>query len=222
MLRLRPLAMLVVLLGVACSGGQQEVVSSFLTAVQTGNEDAANAASVVAFPGEVKSWEIVEVGPVSSEPFALAALQSKLSELSRERRAEKDKNAYFVQDHRSAYDEYTAKHEKDPEYEFSGEMAEFQKEWEEKLGAEEELDRAAAEVYKEISRLKAAAGLSLSVTVNENFEGEASAIDLILKVNDGSTEKTYTFTLHKFDLVDKKRNINPIGRWIITDVEEQA
>ena len=32
----------------------------------------------------------------------------------------------------------------------------------------------------------------------------------------------YTFTLRKFDLVDVKRNISPIGRWIITDIEEQA
>ncbi len=222
MLRLRTLAILMVLLGVACSGGQQEVVSSFLTAVQIGNEKAAKAASVVEFPGGVESWEIVEVGPVSSEPFAIAALQRKLSELSRARRNKKDHNAYFVQDHRSAYDDYTAKREKDPEYEFSGEAAEFQKEWEEKLGAEEELDRVAEDVYKEISRLKSAAGLSLSVSVNENFEGEASATDVILKVNDGSTEKIYTFTLHKFNLVDKVRNISPIGRWVITDIEEQA
>ena len=222
MLRLRTLAMLVVLFGVACSGGQQEVVSSFLTAVQTGNEDAANAASVVDFPGGVESWEIVEVGPVSSGPFAIAALELKLSELSRERRTKKDHNAYFVQDNRSAYDDYTAKREKDPEYEFSGEAAEFQKEWEEKLGAEEELDRTASDVYKEINHLKSAAGLSLSVSVSEKFEGEVSATDVVLKVNDGSTEKTYTFTLQKFNLVDKARNISPIGRWVIAAIEEQG
>ena len=134
MLRLRTLAIIMVLLGVACSGGQQEVISSFLTAVQTGNEDAADATSLVEFPGDVESWEIVEVGPVSSEPFAIAGLELKLSELSRERRTKKDNNAYFVQDNRRAYDDYTAKREKDPEYEFSGEAAEFQKEWEEKLG----------------------------------------------------------------------------------------
>lgn len=222
MLRLRTLGMFVVLLGVACSGGQQQVVSSFLTAVQTGNEDAAKAASVVEFAGGVESWEIVEVGPVSSEPFALAELHRKLSKLSREHRTEKDNNAYFVQENRSAYDEYEAKRKTDPEYEFSGEMAEFQKEWEKKLGAEEELDHAAVEVYKEISHVKSAAGLSVSINVNENFEGEVSSTDLILKVNDVSTEKTYTFTLQKFNLVDTKRNISPIGRWVITDIEEQA
>ena len=193
-----------------------------MTAVQTGNEDAADATSLVEFPGDVESWEIVEVGPVSSEPFAIAGLELKLSELSRERRTKKDNNAYFVQDNRRAYDDYTAKREKDPEYEFSGEAAEFQKEWEEKLGAEEELDRAASDVYKEISRLKSAAALSLSVNINENFDGDTSATDVILKVNDGSMEKTYTFTLQKFNLVDKVRNINPIGRWVITDIEEQA
>lgn len=214
--------MLMLLLTVACSSGQQQIVTSFLTAVQTGNEDAAKSASLVEFPGDVESWEIVEVGPVSSQPFAFAELQAKLSALSRERRTTKDTNAYFVQEHQNAFDEYTAKREQDPDYEFSGEVAEFQKEWEEKRGEEEKLDRAATDVYKEISHLKSAAGLSLNTSVNEKFEGEASATDLILKINDGSTDKTYRFTLQKFDLVDTERNISPIGRWVITAIEEQA
>ncbi len=118
--------LLVILLGVSCSGGEQEVVNSFLAAVQSGDESTTNALSVVEFPGEVVSWEIVEVGPTSTEPFALPELDDKRSELSRERRQMSEKNAFFVQDHKSAFDEYEAKRKEDPEYEFEGEMAEFQ------------------------------------------------------------------------------------------------
>ena len=85
--------LLVILLGVSCSGGEDEVVNAFLAAIQSGNESAAKAVSVVEFPGEVVSWEIVEVGPTSIEPFALPELDDKRSELSRERRQMIEKNA---------------------------------------------------------------------------------------------------------------------------------
>ena len=219
MLRLKKLAvLLVILLGVSCSGAEQEVVNSFLTATQSENETAAKAASLVEFPGEVVSWELVELGPASTEPFALAELYDKRSEVSRERRRVTEENAYFVQEHRSAFDEYEAKREDDPEYEFTGELAEFQKQWEQRLSKEEEGDRAAIDLDKEISRLQSAAGLSVSVTVNEKYVGEVSGKELTYRVNDGSTEKTHTFTLRKFNIVDKERNISPIGRWVITEI----
>ena len=75
-------------------------------------------------------------------------------------------------------------------------------------------DRVAIDLDKEISRLRSAAGLSVSVTVNENYGGEVSARELTLRVNDGSTEKTHTFTLQKFNIVDTERNLSPIGRWV--------
>ncbi len=219
MLRLRKLAvLLVILLGVSCSGAEQEVVNSFLTAIQSGDEAAAKAASLVEFPGEVVSWEIVELGPASTEPFALPELYDKRSEVSRERRRVSDKNTYFVQDRRSAFEEYEAKRKDDPEYEFTGELAEFQKQWEERLSKQEEGDRVAIDLDKEISHLRSAAGLSVSVTVNENYGGEVSARELTLRVNDGSTEKTHTFTLQKFNIVDTETNLSPIGRWVITDI----
>ena len=60
--------------------------------------------------------------------------------------------------------------------------------------------------------------MSVNVTVNVNFVGEVSGKELTLRVNDGSTEKTHTFTLQKFNIVDAQRNLSPIGRWVITDI----
>ena len=210
--------LLVILLGVSCTGGENEVVNSFLAAIQSGNESAAKAVSVVEFAGEVVSWEIVEVGPTSTEPFALPELDNKRSKLSRERRQLAERNAFFVRDHRSAFDEYEAKRKDEPEYEFGGEMAEFQKQWEERRGKQEEADRVAIDLGKEIDSLRSAARLSVNVNVNEKFVGEVSGKELTLRVNDGSSEKTHTFTLQKFNIVDAGRNLSPIGRWVITDI----
>ena len=210
--------LLVILLGVSCSGGEDEVVNAFLAAIQSENESAAKAVSVVEFPGEVVSWEIVEVGPTSIEPFALPELDDKRSELSRERRQMIEKNAFFVQDHKSAFEEYEAKRKDEPEYQFAGEMAEFQKQWEERRSKQKEGDRAAIDLGQEISHLRLAAGLSVNVRVNAKFVGEVSGKELTLRVNDGTTEKIHTFTLQKFNIFDAERNLSPIGRWVITDI----
>ena len=211
--------LLVILLGVSCSGGEDEVVNAFLAAIQSGNEPATRAVSVVEFLGEVVSWEIVEAGPMSTERFALPELDDRMSALSLERRRMTVQINTFVQEHRRAYDEYEAKRKDEPDYEFAGEMAEFQKQWEERLVKQEEKDRIAIDLGKEISRLRSAAGLSVNVNVSAKFVGEVSAKELTLRVNDGSTdEKTHTFTLQKFNIVDASRNLSPIGRWVITDI----
>ena len=64
-------------------------------------------------------------------------------------------NENFLQDHQAAYEEYEAKREADPDYEFSGELAEFQKQWEERRKKQEESDRAAIDLDKEIGHLRA-------------------------------------------------------------------
>ena len=71
---------------------------------------------------------------------------------------------------------------------------------------------------QEISHLRLAAGLSVNVRVNAKFVGEVSGKELTLRVNDGTTEKTHTFTLQKFNIFDAERNLSPIGRWVITDI----
>ena len=45
--------------------------------MQTGDESAVEAVSLVGFSGEVKAWEIVEISPESSEPFLLPELRRK-------------------------------------------------------------------------------------------------------------------------------------------------
>ena len=62
----------------------------------------------------------------------------------------------------------------------------------------------------------------MNTAVNEKFAGDVKGKVLQLKVHDGSAEKSYTFKLERYELVDKERNMSPIARWIITDIKEQA
>lgn len=208
------------LLGLGCSGPEQGVVDSFFAAVQKGDESAAKIVSTVAFAGAARSWEIVEVGPQTREPFALPMLQAKVSELSDERRSNKEENEAFLESHESLFEQYQAKREQAPDYEFTGELADFQHQWEGRRDKQEELDHTEIDLLKRIDLLRAAAALSVNYSVDEGFEGDVLGEEVTVKVDDGSSEKNYTLTLQKFDIVDAKRNINPIGRWVITEINE--
>lgn len=223
MLELRTLApiLLSAVLIVGCSGGESQVVDTFLTAVQGGDEEMAKAVSMAEWTGKVESWEIVELGPSSSEAFQLAELESEFSKIMSDRKVEQQKNDYYRQDHKEQLAEYDARRKEDPEYAFAGEMAEFQKEWEERQTLKAKLDRAAADVQKQIDHLKDCARLSLSTDVGDSFEGDVSGRDLTIRVNDGSADKLYTFTVRRFNLADAARNLRPIARWVITDIGER-
>ncbi len=205
---------------VSCSEPERQVVDSFFTAIQARNESAEKAVSIVPFPGKVRSWEIVEIGEETVEPFALPELQAKVEELSKERRKVKERNDAFVEEHKSAFEKYEAKKKEDPEYTFQGEMADFQREWEKLKDEQEELDHTEIDLMKQVERLRTAAGLSVNYKVKEDFQGEVRKKIVKVKVGDGSADETYALTLQKFSLVNEKKNINPIGRWVITEIQE--
>ena len=74
----------IVALLVSCAPPEQGVLNTFIGAVQAGNEDAVASVSVVTFPGKVTSWELVELGPESTEPFGLAGLYEEVASLKKE------------------------------------------------------------------------------------------------------------------------------------------
>ena len=211
---------LVALFAVSCSEPERQVVDSFFAAIEARNENAQKAVSIVPFPGKVRSWEIVEIGEETVEPFALPELQEKVEELSEERRKVKERNDAFVEEHKSAFEKYEAKTKEDPDYAFEGEMADFQQEWEKLRGEQEKLDHTEIDLMKQVEHLRTAAGLSVNYKVKEGFQGEVRKKIVKVKVGDGSADKTYALTLQKFSLVNEKKNINPIGRWVITEIQE--
>ena len=207
---------------VSCTGAEQQLVSTFLTAVQGGDEATLSGVSLVKFPGSVTSWEILEVGPESKEPFPLAEIQKEFTELEKQTEINNERHANFLADNAKKAVEYRRRLLKNPDSQFTGEMADFKTELDTRIAEQKELDAKLEEVRQRIIGLRDAAGLSLNIAVNDNFEGEVKGKVVRLKVHDGSEEKSYSFMLRRFELSDPERNLTPMSRWIITDIEEQA
>jgi hypothetical protein len=211
-----------IVLLVSCSGAEQQVVKTFLTAVQGGDETTLSGVSLVKFPGSVTSWEILEVGPESSEPFPLADVRKELVELETKIKFQQERHANFLSDNAEKAAEYKRRIQRNPDYQFSGEMADFKENVDALTEERKELEATLEELRQRISGLQNAAALSLNTSVNHNFEGEVKGKIVRLKVNDGSQEKIFSLFLRRYELSDKERNLTPMSRWIIADIEEQA
>src|SRR3990172_13371365 len=83
---------------VSCSGADQQAVTTFLTAVQGADEATLSGISLVKFPGSVTSWEILEIGPESKEPFLLAQIRDELSALEQQLEIKRERHANFLSD----------------------------------------------------------------------------------------------------------------------------
>lgn len=217
-----PLVLFAVFLLTSCSSPEEQLISSFFSAVQGGDVDAVARVSRTVFKGGVDSWKIVEVGPESESAFTLPEIHEKLLKKRSEVRLQTESNAYYRQDNRSLYDEYQTKRAADPDQELTGELGKFHVEWQERLAAQKALEEEAARLASQASELKEIAGLSLNTSVNENFDGTVKAKELRLETLDGADARTYTFLLERYELVDTDRNLAPIARWIIVDIKEQA
>jgi len=206
----------------SCSGQEQQVLSDFFQAVQGGDESTAARVSLATFEGEVESWEIVEVGPESVAPFELPGLHEQLMKKRSEIKIENGTNSNYAGDHRALFDEYKKKKAEDPDAMFEGELGEFQTEWEKRMESQGKLEEEEEEITAIMNVLKSAAGLSLSTSINEKFDGNVKGKELHLKVNDGSAEKGYVFMLRRYELTNKESTLTPMSRWIITEIKEGA
>lgn len=220
--RIRSLLVVSILgLMVSCSGGEQQILKTFFVAVQGGDNATLSGISVARFPGTVSSWEILEVGAESTEPFTLAALHAEFLKTKEALDKKKEEDEFFARMNAEKAREYQKRIAADPEYEFKGEMAEFQTEWKTRLGQQKELEAKLKEARRAVDELRDAAALSLNTVVNDNFEGDVRGKTVRLKVNDGSQDKIYSFTLQRFELSDTERNLTPMSRWVITEIQEQ-
>ncbi len=197
-------------------------MSDFFQAVQGGDEIAAARVSLATFEGEVESWEIVEVGPESVAPFELPGFHERLMKKRSEIKIESGTNSNYAGDHRALFEEYKKKKVEDPDAMFEGELGEFQTEWEKRMESQGKLEEEEEEITAIMNVLKFEAGLSLSTSINEKFDGNVKGKELHLKVNDGSAEKGYVFMLRRYELTNKESTLTPMSRWIITEIKEGA
>ena len=215
MLILAPITALLV----SCAPPEHGVLNAFISAVQAGNADAVAAVSVAKFPGKVSSWEIVELGPESTKPFGLTGLYEELDSLKEEFEDKIAENDAFLQENEAAYLEYKPKFDNDPEQEFKGKLGEFHEEWSPRLKKQTELDRAIRDKGDDIDALKKEAGLSINTPgMSSKYDGDVKEKEARLKI-DG---KDFTVTLKQYSLVNIDNKVEPMPRWIITDIQEAS
>lgn len=221
MFRCRGLAaFLFLVLLLSCGGQEEQALSGFFDAVQSGDNTALAAVSVMEMPVDVQSWEIVEIGEESSETFKLPELLRTVRDAKREVDYHAEKMGIFMDDNKAIHGRYEAQIEKDPEAELKGDLAEHQKKWKELLQVEKDL----AETHKKANRAveieRAGAGVSLmGSAVNEHLEGDVAIKQAQVNVNTGSEEKVYLFTLKNYNLFNTKNQIQQRSRWIIADIQ---
>ena len=207
-----------VALCLSCSGPPEErVLTLFVNAVQAGDEAATAQVSLVQFPGEVSTWEIVEVGPESSTPFQLANLLEERAAMQKELEAMIEANDTYLQDNEELYYEYKPRKDKDPEAEFTGKLKEFDEEFSARIDGQKALDAKIREAGDAIDELKKAAALSTGTPgLGSAYDGEVLAKEAKVKFDD----KNYTVTFKQYALVNTEHNMRPVSRWIITDIRE--
>lgn len=215
---------LVLTLLFACGGGSERLIAQFFSAAEAGDEATLYAISRVEFPGVVESWEILETGQELTGPFQLPELRRKVSEAKRELDFFQQKEANFLNDNEESYQEYNALIAEESEKEFSGALAEFQQKYEELLGEGEKFAKAFEEANQEMEKEKSAASISMmGGTVTDKFDGEVTAREVLARVTTQEAgEKTYVFSLRKYNLVNTQTTARARSRWIIADIQERG
>ena len=204
---------------VSCTPPEHDVLNTFISASQAGNEDAVAAVSLAKFPSEVSSWELVELGPESTSPFGLAGFYEELDSLKEELEDKILENDAFLQENKAVYLDYKQKFDQDPEQEFKGKLGEFHVVWSVRLKAQTDLDRAFRDKGDDIDALKKEASLSINTPgMSSRYEGDVKEKEAHLKV-DG---KGFTVTLKRYSLINTENKIEPMSRWIITDIQEAS
>ena len=204
---------------VSCTPPEHDVLNAFISASQADNEDAVAAVSLAKFPGKVSSWEIVEFGPESTRPFGLAGLYEERDSLQEELGDKIVENDAFLQENEAAYLEYKQKFDQDPEQEFKGKLGEFHEAWSVRLKEQTDLDQAFRDKGDDIDALKKEAGLSINTPgMSSRYEGDVKEKEARLKV-DG---KDFTVTLKQYFLINTENKIEPMSRWVITDIQEAS
>ena len=208
----------------ACGSGdpEQETLGAFFDAVQKGDRVGIDRISLTDFDGNVESWEIVERGTESAGPFHLSDLEAELEAKRDEVRDQRQDNQNYIGDNRDTYDAYIAKYNEDPSGGFQGELLAFHERLQEQQKQLAQLEVDAEQLGIDVEALKNVATISLRTPVEGSFEGDVKVKPLQVRVNDGSGDKTYTFVLQRYDLVDTAQNRTPTPQWIIAEIQPQS
>lgn len=208
--------------GIGCAAPEERIVDYYLSGVRDGHNEVVGGVSLVSFPEEnIQSWEIIEIGPESTEPYQLVEIRDAHFDARQAYEAKTAENDEFLQANEKNALRYQQKKKDDPDYMFaSGVMAEFQKVWEQKLETQKELENKVTEAENALERERNAIRMSANIPLKDSFKGDVAIKRVKVNVNGGSGAKTYTLVLRKYNIVDSDTGLSPTAKWIVTNVEE--
>lgn len=209
------------LLAIACAGPDEDLVNRFLSASQRSDNQTVAALSMVAFPEDVTSWEILEVVDLPNEEYLVPRLRQKVEEAEDERDAQFKAFGNFRQENYEDLRRIQNRTLDDPEYRFPGRLGELQVEWDRQRQdyrdvvtrrheAEIELEREIRQVSKSLQR----------ESRPEHLIGETLKRAVVVRVTTATSEKTYRITLSRYELTNQFDAVVP-ARFIITDLGEE-
>ena len=188
-----------------CGGAEQEVLRKFFRATMSGDRSTVAGVSLVSFPGgAVQSWDVVEVGPTSRDPFKLGELRSRAESAKLERVAQ---FAVFSDFRLANYQDLLRieeRLEQNPDYQFQGKLADLNAEYQFYRKERAVLELDLREIKKAMEDEKKPARKSVMTSDDiELFDGEVLTREVLINVQtDSDPEATYRFTLKKYQLTN--------------------
>lgn len=213
-----PVAAIVLVTLVGCVGAEQEVVERYLAASQRGDSETVAALSMVVFPDDVESWNVLEIASAPNEPFVLPELRQAVAAIEVERDVQSKVFGEFRRDNYEALRGIGERLRDEPEYHFPGRLGDLQDAWEllrlEQRQVLERLHDAQKAFEQEIRR------------VNKSLERESSPESLTgtvqrryarVRVTTPVGDKRYQMALSRYELENQFDALVPAA-WIVTSV----
>ncbi len=212
------LAMVIVWLSVGCKGPEQEVLDRYLDASQRGDNETVAALSMVAFPEDVESWNILEISDERRDPYVVPELREVVGTAEDERDAQFKVFGQFRRENYDTLRRIRARLIDEPEYHFPGRNGELQDEWAafrlERRQVVAKLHEAEIALEQEIRRVNKSLQRE---SFPEYLTGVALRKDARVRVTTGEGEGHYVITLTQYELKNQFDSLVP-ARWIITEV----
>ena len=211
-------AVVPVWLSVGCAGPEQEVLDRYLEASQRGDNESVAALSMVAFPEEVESWNILEISDERRDPYLVPELRQIVETAEDERDAQFKVFGEFRQENYETLRRISARVRDEPDYHFPGQVGELQDQWEvfrqERREVVAKLHEAEIVLEREMRRVNKSLQRESSP---EYLTGQTLRKDARVRVTTPAGDEHYTITLTQYEL---KNQFDALvrARWIIIEV----
>lgn len=203
---------------VGCVGPEIELVERYLAASARGDNETVESLSMVSFPTEVHSWNVLDLGLAWREPYLVLELRRQVGAAEAERDTQLKRFGAFRQENYETLRRINERLRDDPEYHFPGRMGELQDEWEmfrlESKHTAAMLHEAQTAFEHEIRRVRKSVEREVKP---EELSGEILKKDARVRVTTVDGDVYYRLTLSRYELSNPFNALVP-SRWIVTAV----